>query len=109
MKIRNINEKHGDPVEFKGESLHACKLEMEMAILDCGYRSRTANDLVEGVDFEIVCDHEWKNIDTDPAEAGSGRVKVECRKCGITGWQRSAWCQRNGVHGFWSIGEVEID
>jgi hypothetical protein len=64
MKIRNINEKHGDPVEFKGETLLDCLLAMEQAILECGHGGSTAGELLESIDYEIVegkTDKQWAN------------------------------------------------
>ena len=52
MKIININEKYGMPVEFDGEDLIECLERMTSAIMDCGYDMSYA--LVDGIDYEVI-------------------------------------------------------
>jgi hypothetical protein len=58
MKIRNINEKYGMPVDFEGVDLPECVLAMAQAVAECGHEFGTVDDLCyclrEGVDYEIV-------------------------------------------------------
>jgi hypothetical protein len=51
MKIININEKWGMPVEFIGDTEKQCVTEMITAIRACGY---DVDDLTEGIDYEII-------------------------------------------------------
>jgi hypothetical protein len=53
MKIRNINEKYGDPIVF------ACENEMEEAVKASGYEV-PEEGLVEGRDYEYV--HEFRVV-----------------------------------------------
>ena len=54
MKIRNINSEFGDPVEFEGIDEAECVSLMEAAIESCGAEFALDDELVEGVDYEII-------------------------------------------------------
>jgi len=59
MKIRNINDKYGMPVEFEGEDLPECIEKMAFSIAACDFENgQTLDDLCwrlkENVDYEII-------------------------------------------------------
>ena len=59
MKIRNINEKYGDAIEFDSVE------EMEQSILACGAEAHLPDDgLREGRDYDLVPDSTNAALDT---------------------------------------------
>ena len=63
MKIRNINEKYGEPIEFEAQSIDQALVDMAQAIIACGNdvslgltTDEMADTLREGVDYEVIDD-----------------------------------------------------
>jgi len=55
MKIRNVNEKFGMPIEFEAPTEDEAVAAMASAIRACGPEYQvTSDDLLEGVDYEVV-------------------------------------------------------
>ena len=60
-RIKNINDKWGDPVEFEASTLDDAVFEMAQALVACGSevslgltRDELASKLQENLDYEIV-------------------------------------------------------
>lgn len=55
VTIKNINESYGDAISFTAETIEQAVQAMAIEISDCGEDFQvSAEDLVEGVDYEIV-------------------------------------------------------
>ena len=52
IKIKNINDRNGDAIEFTAPTLEGAIEEMKKTLRDCGY----SDEIQEGVDFEVIND-----------------------------------------------------
>lgn len=57
MKIRNINDKFGDAIEFEAQTELQCRIDMAQCVSACGPECAiTDDDLALGVDYEVIED-----------------------------------------------------